>query len=115
MPVVAQERVEVMRLITEPPKRLTQNYAQTRFDIECGNGPKVFRLARRVCTLHYAWADIIDRRRSRTLDTRLVQASLAVKTLIECHKSGLQIGCNIVRVEELHRKIFDRLFEIRNR
>lgn len=115
MPVVAQERIEVMRLIAEPPKRLTQNYAQTRFDIECGNGPKVLRVARRVCTLHHAWAGMLNGRRRRVLDDRLVQASIAVRTLMECHKSGLPIDCNISRVEELHGKISERLVEVRNR
>ena len=117
MPNISQERREVMRLIVEPPKRLTQDRAQTCYDIECGNGPKILRIARRVCTLHNAWADMnnISNRQRKILDNRLVQASMSVKTLLECHHNKIQIGCNIKRVEDLQSKITDRLLTIRNR
>ena len=114
MPVTANERKEVMRLIQDPPKRLTQTPGEIRYDIECGNGFKVLRLARRVCTLHGAWAESLSVRNRKLLDDRLIQAYTAVHALKVCHENSLEIGCNVNRVEALQTKIADKLAMMQN-
>lgn len=91
-------------LASNPPNLLLLDSAELEIEIEV-DGPKIFRLARRVQTLHGVFAQRFDANERERFDNLLHQADRCLNMIIACEDKGVDTRCNMRHVYSVKEKI----------